>query len=294
MPRVVLPSGLVCGLVVLVVGTGCNRLPVPGGAQGAKPDAARKHAHSQAINAVHAAAKAQAELLAQSGISFTKPASNRATSPVSVKIRSERSDPPTPPTNSSGPVPSGGSNQPITAKPRPRATPILSEMVVSSIPYLNEGEAEEDALNLARDLIERRLAELDSPLQYRPSINEVKTEFIRPDSRTFILLRDVDSKEFPSAVSLREELAKRYSPDEIARLGYVRYQVEVSASQVRELRTRDRLGTSLRMLVVISFAALLGYLFLQADEWTKGYLTRWLAFIAMLLAGGAAAALYFV
>jgi hypothetical protein len=167
-------------------------------------------------------------------------------------------------------------------------------MVVSSIPYLNEGEAEEDALNLARDLIERRLAELDSPLQYRPSINEVKTEFIRPDSRTFILLRDVDSKEFPSAVSLREELAKRYSPDEIARLGYVRYQVEVSASQVRELRTRDRLGTSLRMLVVISFAALLGYLFLQADEWTKGYLTRWLAFIAMLLAGGAAAALYFV
>ena len=35
-------------------------------------------------------------------------------------------------------------------------------------------------------------------------------------------------------------------------------------------------------------------LFLRADEWTRGYLTTWLALAAAVLAGGAAAALVFV
>ena len=45
--------------------------------------------------------------------------------------------------------------------------------------------------------------------------------------------------------------------------------------------------------LVIAFA-LAGFLFLRADEWTRGYLTTWLALCAAVLAGGAAAALVFV
>jgi hypothetical protein len=295
MPRLVRQSGWICGLVLAVATIGCNRLPAPGGAQGTKPDAARKHAQTLAINAVQSAATAQAELLAQAGILVTKPGTPGPATAVSVKAPPEPPQP-TPATggNSAAPSPATGSKRAVVVKPRPGMAPIFSERVVSSIPYVSEREAEEDALHQARELIERRLAELDPPVHYRPSLNEVKTEFIRADSRTFVLLRDVDSKEFPEANTLREELAKRYRSDEISRLGYVQYQVEVTAAQVRDLRMRERLGVSMRMIAAVSFAALVGFLFLRADEWTKGYLTRWLAFAAMLLAGGAAAALYFV
>jgi hypothetical protein len=45
---------------------------------------------------------------------------------------------------------------------------------------------------------------------------------------------------------------------------------------------------------VLAAVALAGFLFLRADEWTKGYLTSWLAIAAVVLAGGAAAAFLFV
>jgi hypothetical protein len=40
--------------------------------------------------------------------------------------------------------------------------------------------------------------------------------------------------------------------------------------------------------------ALAGFLFLRFDDWTRGYLTSWLAFLAAGLAGGVAAALFLV
>ena len=40
--------------------------------------------------------------------------------------------------------------------------------------------------------------------------------------------------------------------------------------------------------------ALAGFLFLRLDEWTKGYLTSWLALGAAALGGGVVAALVFV
>ena len=79
------------------------------------------------------------------------------------------------------------------------------------------------------------------------------------------------------------------SADEIDRRVDVEYDVEVTADQVRHLRTRDRLGDTLRVFGGLSVIALAGFLFLRADEWTKGYLTRWLAMAAVLLAGGTAA-----
>ena len=49
---------------------------------------------------------------------------------------------------------------------------------------------------------------------------------------------------------------------------------------VRELRTRDRIVSALRVFGVVTAVALAGFLFLRLDEWSKGYLTSWLAFIA--------------
>jgi hypothetical protein len=68
----------------------------------------------------------------------------------------------------------------------------------------------------------------------------------------------------------------------------------VTAEQVRELRSQERVASGMRVLGIVVAVALAGFLFLRADEWTKGYLTHWLALGAALLAGGAAALLIFV
>lgn len=277
MPRSVLTTGFICGFLAVFAAVGCKRVPPPGGAQGSKPEAARKQAETLAVSAVTGAAANQAELLARAGIHFDK--QGHATSTVSVKARPAQ----TQPTVTSG----GPSSQSGVAKkgmnPRPGSPPVIKEQVVSSLPYATETEADDDALAATRDLIERRLAELDPPIRYRPSLNEVRNEFVRADTRTvFPFVPDPTQRELYE----KNELGKN--------LVQVRYDVEITAAQIRELRTRDRLNVTLRVFGALGIAALMGFLFLRADEWTKGYLTRWLAFAAVLLAGGAAAALYFV
>jgi hypothetical protein len=150
------------------------------------------------------------------------------------------------------------------------------------MPFSNVAEAEEDALTNARSVIEERLAKLDPPVVYRPSLNEVKNEFARKDSLTT----------HPPSQAEREELAKHAVSSN--KLLYAELDVEVTADQIRELRTRDRVSLALRAFSGLTFIALASFLFLRADEWTKGYLTRWLACGAVVLVGGAAAALYFV
>ena len=46
------------------------------------------------------------------------------------------------------------------------------------------GEAQPDAINVACDLVQLRLSELDPPVRYRPTPNELENEFLRRDSRT--------------------------------------------------------------------------------------------------------------
>jgi hypothetical protein len=89
-----------------------------------------------------------------------------------------------------------------------------------------------------------------------------------------------------------KELIKRsgYASDRV----YVEYIVELTTDQIRELRARDRLESALRFFGVIAAAALAGFGFLRLDQWSKGYLTSWLAFIALGLVGGAGIALLFI
>lgn len=165
--------------------------------------------------------------------------------------------------------------------PRPGSTPLIRERVVSTVPYPTEAEADADALAQACDLIARKLAEQDPPVHYKPSIGEAKADFIRKDSRT-VRAPDAEEKKIFAENNISENVV------------YVEYDVEVSAEQIRELRSQDRVSFGLRVLGALFAVALSGFLFLRADEWTKGYLTRWLALGAVTVAGGTAAALIFI
>jgi len=290
MPRRLLIAGLLAALVV-----GCNaRPPAPGGAQGSKPDQARRQAESLALNAVTGAAKAQAQTnpsLTRGGTGWL---GKLALAPTAAVGGANTTAPPAadPGVGPAPAPPASGQAAPQAAppkappqpkaNPRPGSPPVIKERVVSSLPYATEAEAEEDAVNAACDLVARRFAELDPPVRgYRPSANELKNEFMRRETRT---ARPPDADE-------RERFAKNGITGNLV---YVEFDVEVTADQVRELRTRGRLGDALRVFGAVATAALAGFLFLRADERTKGYLTRWLAAGAVLLAGGVAAALYFV
>lgn len=271
----------IAGFLAALGAAGCHRAPAPGGAAGSKPDAARKQAETLALNAVQAAADAQlrANPALAEGAGLR---GGRGTIRSSVQVAANT----TPPLNpNAAPSATGSQTTIITlepkAAPRPGPAPIVKERVISTLAYPNEADAEKDAINAACDLVQQRFAELDPPLRYRPTPNEMLNEFLRRDSRT---VRPLDAAE-------RDFFASKGITGNLVR---VEYDVEVSANQVRALRTRERVSATLRVFGALTAVALAGFLFLRADEWTKGYLTRWLAAAAVLLAGGAAAALYFV
>jgi len=265
--------------VVFGLTAGCQRVTPPGGASGSRPDAARRQAEKLALNAVNGAAEAQTEVFIAAA-NLNPPAAPNAPVPPKLVINIP----------SLAPVPDLPEPK---SPPRAGPPPIIRERVVSAVPSATESDAEKEAITAARDIIERRLLELDPPVKYRPSENEVRQEFLRRDSRTVVPLRD---RQGARAEAMRRVLKEQLdlSTEEIARRVDIEYDVEVTADQVRHLRTRDRVGDALRVFAALAVFAVAGFLFLRADEWTKGYLTRWLAMGAVLLAGGAAAALYFV
>jgi hypothetical protein len=156
---------------------------------------------------------------------------------------------------------------------------VIKERVSSTFSYPTEAEAEDDVLNAGAEVIHRKLGELDPPVSYLPSPNEVKNEFLRRDSRA---VRPLSQNER----ALLE--GEKIDPNRV----YVEYDVEVSADQIREMRTRERLGEATRLLGLLTAVAVAGFLFLRLDEHTGGYLTRWLAIGAIALAAGAAVGLY--
>ena len=291
-------SLLIAVFVAALAGTGCDRrerAARPGGASGRKADAARKQAETLALGGVTEAAKRAESLRASArGTSslFAKMIATSAASAVTrgaaTRVAAQTTPAPTSP-----------------AKTQPRAAParygsplLVRELVWNQLPGASEAEAEADALAAAQDVIEKRLGELDPPVKYRPTANEVKNEFARRDTRVSLKLGDVRGDENDPrarrAAALRAMYVQQFghSADEVARMAYVEFQVEVTVDQVRELRTRDRLADALRVLGLVSAAAVAGYSFLRLDQWTRGHLTRWLAIAAAALAGGAAGVLY--
>jgi hypothetical protein len=268
---------LLVAIGLCVALTGCSQKPPSvGGSSSSKAENARKDAEMLALNGVRGGADAQAKAV---------PEARRSIS-INAVILPDPPKPPQPPAFVPAPrAPKApevvkGAPTPRTP-PRPGPPAIIRERIVSSMPYPTEAEAEDDALAQARDLVEQKLAALDPPVRYKPSLAEVKAEFLRPDSRT---VRPPDAEE--------KETFARYGVT--GNLVYVAYDVEVTADQIRELRAQERVSAGMRLLGVLVAVALAGFCFLRADEWTKGYLTRWLAIAAVVLAGGAAAVLMFV
>jgi hypothetical protein len=272
MYRPLLNIAVVCAIAA-ALGAGCKRVPPPGGASGSRPEQARHRAEELAVSAVLGAATSQASVV-------TVPTGTTVPAVIASNPPRASSVGPRVGPQSFTPVMEKGVAHP-KSPPRPGSPAIIKERIVGVVPFPTEAEAEEDLLNSACDVIERRLAELDPPVKYRPSPNEVKNEFARRDTRTF---RQPDAAQ-------REEYARNGVG---ANLVYAECDIEVTAEQIRDLRTRDRVANTLRILVGVAVMSLACFLFLRADEWTKGYMTRWLACGAVALGGGAAAALYFV
>lgn len=280
---------LALGAVALVaLAGGCNgsRRAEPGGDTGRKAQAARKAAEALAADAVKGAAAAQVaahpELEKKNWIARARD----FVSPPAVVVT--RTGPaPTPPVMPPPPpVPSSVDVvvvRPATppADPKPPSGVVIRERVSSRFAYPTEGERDADALEQAAIRIEQKLRELDPPVEYRPSAGVVRNEFIKRGSQE---VRD------PSPFEQAELAKSGYGEGR----QYVEYTVEVTADQVRELRAQGRVLVALRLLGAVAGVALAAFLFLRLDEWTKGYLTSWLAFAAVALAGGVAAALVIV
>jgi hypothetical protein len=260
-----------CGLAVAVAcGSGCARPPTPGGPSGSKANQARQ----QAEKTVLGGAKAIGEFVAaQPGWRQTTPTSTTTPPPPPV-------GPPTVRSPSAAPVAPAMTARPVPPS-RPVDEPLIRERVSSELPHPTEAEAEKDALEQAANRISEKLADLDPPIRYRLSAAEAKA-YVKKDSKTTRGLTEEQKKEFAKAGIKDTELK------------FVEYEVTVSAEQVRELRGRERVFLGLKVLVGVAAFALAGFLFLRADEWTKGYLTSWLAVAAFALAGGVAATLALV
>jgi hypothetical protein len=270
---------------------GCHKpAPAPGGATSSKAEKARKDAEALALGGASGGASAQARAEPETRKRFGFPANIRLM--LDQVAAGKSATPPAPnetPAPSIGPAPGLPTLSPtpvVKGPPGPKSTPrsgwVIREHVVCKAPSATEAEAEADVLELARSVVERKLAELDPPLAHEPSLGEVRTEFLRKDSRAV----------HPPSADERTALSPYILHPET--YVYVEYDVEVTADQVRELRAQARVSAGLRVVGLVLAVALAGFLFLRADEWTKGYLTRWLALAAVTLGGGVAAALLII
>ena len=274
--RRVLTVAVACAL--LAAASGCNKRPMPthraGGSTSDEAERGRQLAAALATEAGKASAAAQAKLpaFAKGGTGATiGKAGLDAVASVAAKMAPP---PPRPdPRAKTGPL--------TRTPPRPNSPVVISDKVSSSIPYTSVAEADEDALRQAQDRVEQLLRELDPPVTIRPSLEMVRSEYVRRETRT---VRQPGPQERELLISTG------YSSERV----YVEYDIQLTAEQIRELRTQDRIGDALRVMGVLSAVALAAFLFLRLDEWTKGYLTSRLAVAAILLGAAIAAAAVFI
>ena len=269
---------------LLIGSIGCNESGSrEGGANTPKAKENRKVAENTALEGVQFAAREQVahhEELKKKGMG------EKLVSAIFPNVSAPPA--PTPPITPKSPVaqqpqaPAFKALEPLVrSEARRTSVVVISERIVTEIPYPTEVEADARAIEEAQKLIEKRLKELDPPVEYLPPISVVRNVYIRKESR---LVR-LPSESEKNAIALAGYAEGRR---------YVEYTVEITGEQVRELRTRNRVTDGLRALGAIAAVSLAGFFFLRLDEWSKGYLTSWLALAAAALGGGIVAALVFV
>ena len=291
--------GIIAALMV-VGGAGCKARdrsrPQAGGATSRKAQEARKQAEGYALAAVEGAALAQVaahpELDRRNGLTrFMAKVNSWGEPTVAASATAAEplpASPPSQPGTAVAPPPPAivAETKALRVERGPPAarrgtgTVVIRESVVTDIPYPTEAEADDRTLEKAAEILSQKLQELDPPVEYLPSRAVVRNEYAVSNSRK---VRQPPEEE-------ASEYRKLDGKDRV----YVEYTVEMTSDQIRELRTRDRVSHGFRIFGMASAIALAGFLFLRLDDWTKGYLTSWLAFVAVALAGGVVAALIIV
>lgn len=266
-----LPLAGVFVAAALFASAGCgDGRPAAGGARGPRADRARDEAQMLVVNAVKESARVTAK-----GTSVVVPDGGTVTV--------DRPAPPPPPPAPRVEPPRPAQIYPAT--PPPARTPgpdvAIRVRVQSSVPYPTEAEAEEDAVNQAREVLAARLAALANPVARGPSASAVRAEHIVKDSKRVT----------PVSEDMKEALAKAgLSGDRV----YVEYEVRVTEDQVRAMRSHGRVLDALRVLGGLTALALAAFAFLRLDDWSKGYLTSWLGVGAAVLVAGAVAFAFLV
>lgn len=269
---------LVAGGLVVVAGLGCRSRTQPaGGAHTPKAQDARKRAETAAVDAATAGARALKDVNAtvRGGgkfgpviVAIGLPPAGKVSTPAAPPKPAEPAAPITPPVPA---APQAIVDAYASAKSATGQV-VFKESVSSGAAFSTEAEASSEALKQAQTRIHQQFG-------YEPTLETVRTEYARRK-----VVRRVDEQE-------RRDLATAGRPDAQV---IVEYDIVVTEHQIREMRTRDRLAAALRMLGIAAAVALAGFLFLRLDEWSKGYLTSWLAVAAAALAGGAVVAVLLV
>ncbi len=134
-------------------------------------------------------------------------------------------------------------------------------------------KAKESAWRAAQDRLRDWLAQQSPPIHAVPSMETIRKQQM--------VVRESAPQE---EQILNENLNEKFYR--------IKVEVELKPKQMRELRERDRVGAS-----IISLGGLIAMLglvvaFFRLDEWTKGYLTRWLIVGGLVMAAAALIALW--
>lgn len=151
----------------------------------------------------------------------------------------------------------------------------------SLYPHTTKDKAILDAVEVARDELINRLAKLEPPLDYKPTVAEMQEKYLRNGSVDLI---------YPSQ-QVKDAWAKENL--ETNRI-WVEVEIELNQEQLRQLRQADRVLVGLRIAGALGIFAAALYAFLRLDSLTKGYLTMALGTLAILVALGGSLVLYFV
>lgn len=152
----------------------------------------------------------------------------------------------------------------VVSSPAPESNgkhqPAIKFRVRSEAPHASKEKALNDALSVARFKLAEQLATLDPPVRALPTVEQVRNEYIRPESVTEVQPKPEDKAAWEAA---------KLDTNRV----WVDVDVEVSDDQVRQLRSVGRLEKT-GLFAAGAFVLVLGLFgFLRLDGWTKGYLT---------------------
>jgi hypothetical protein len=162
-----------------------------------------------------------------------------------------------------------------------KSKPAIKLKVTSDKPYTSRDMALNDALIKAGEGIRDALKTLNPPVEAHPGWAKVKADYLRPESVRYIEPTPEQKQAWAKDGERRIDDTNRY---------WAEIEVELTDSDIRELRSEHRIGAG-GVVAAVGFVLVLALFgFLRLDAWTKGYLTGGLA-VAVVAAAGAAVAL---